>query len=159
MCSEQKGPQPCLTRSEGRVDELDVHDAGGGGGGSYQRWKRSITTGGPNRGHVGLAIVLTPFSSIIISLLIFLPIYLIIINFNIQSENWMHIKENLLHRYVRSTLYLVVGVGAVSTIIGVGCAWFVTCYDFHGRKVIEWILILPMTIPTSQKNIVTEQIH
>ena len=88
------------------------------------------------------------FSSIIISLLIFLPIYLIIINFNIQSENWMHIKENLLHRYVRSTLYLVVGVGAVSTIIGVGCAWFVTCYDFHGRKVIEWILILPMTIPT-----------
>ena len=83
------------------------------------------------------------FSSIIISLLIFLPIYMIIINFNIQSENWMHIKENLLHRYVRSTLYLVVGVGAVSTIIGVGCAWFVTCYDFHGRKVIEWILILP----------------
>ena len=88
------------------------------------------------------------FISIVTSLLIFLPIFLILTNFNIQSENWLHIKEHLLYRYVSSTLYLVIGVGIISTIIGVGCAWFATCYDFRGRKYIEWILILPMTIPT-----------
>ena len=88
------------------------------------------------------------FLSILASFLIFLPIFLIITNFNIEADNWLHIKENLLIGYVSSTLYLVIGVGIASTIIGVGCAWFITCYDFYGRKYIEWILILPMTIPT-----------
>ena len=88
------------------------------------------------------------FLSILASFLIFLPIFLIITNFNIEAVNWLHIKENLLIGYVSSTLYLVIGVGIASTIIGVGCAWFITCYDFYGRKYIEWILILPMTIPT-----------
>ena len=86
--------------------------------------------------------------SIIISLFIFLPILLIIFNATAESNNWLHIKENLLFNYVFSTLYLVIGVGIISTVIGVGCAWFVTCYNFVGRKYIEWLLILPMTIPT-----------
>ena len=67
---------------------------------------------------------------------------------NIESENWNHIKENLVFRYVSSTLYLVVGVGFLSTLIGVGCAWFVTCHSFYGRKFMEWILILPLTFMT-----------
>ncbi len=88
------------------------------------------------------------FISIIICVIIILPIFLIIFNMNIESENWNHIKENLVIRYVSSTLYLIVGVGFLSTIIGVGCAWFVTCHSFYGRKFMEWILILPLTIPT-----------
>ena len=86
--------------------------------------------------------------SVIVSLIIFLPILLIIFNVTAESDNWLHIKENLLSNYVFSTLYLVIGVGIISTVIGVGCAWFVTCYNFVGRKYIEWLLILPMTIPT-----------
>jgi len=88
------------------------------------------------------------FLSIVTSLIIFIPIFIIITNFNAESENWSHIKENLLFDYISSTLFLVLGVGLTSTIIGVGCAWFVSCYEFYGRKFIEWILILPMTIPT-----------
>ena len=95
-----------------------------------------------------LRINIWSFLSILVSLIIFIPILLIITNFNIESENWIHIKENLLTSYICSTLYLILGVGIISTIIGVGCAWFVTCYNFYGRKYIEWILILPMTIPT-----------
>ena len=88
------------------------------------------------------------FFSIIASLIIFIPIIIIITNFNAEAENWSHIKENLLFSYIGSTLLLVIGVGLTSTIIGVGCAWYVSCYEFYGRKFIEWILILPMTIPT-----------
>ena len=88
------------------------------------------------------------FISIIISLFIFMPIFMIIYNYNFQTDNWFHIKENLLFTYLSSTVYLVLGVSIVSTIIGVGCAWFVTCHNFYGRKYLEWILILPMTIPT-----------
>ncbi len=86
--------------------------------------------------------------SILASLLIFLPIFFIITNFNIEAENWLHIKENLLLKYIFSTLYLVIGVCITSTVIGVGSAWFVTCYEFYGRKYIEWLLVFPMTIPT-----------
>ena len=86
--------------------------------------------------------------SILVCLLVFLPIFLIILNVTSESENWLHIKENLLFDYIFSTLYLVIGVGIISTVIGVGCAWFVTYYNFSGRKYIEWLLILPMTIPT-----------
>ena len=86
--------------------------------------------------------------SMVISLVIFLPIFLIIYNFNIESENWLHIRQNLLMKYIHSTLYLVFGVGILSAVIGVGSAWYVTCHEFHGRKYLEWILILPMTIPT-----------
>ena len=86
--------------------------------------------------------------SILVCLLVFLPIFLIIFNVTAESENWLHTKENLLFNYIFSTLYLVIGVGILSTVIGVGCAWFVTFYNFSGRKFIEWLLILPMTIPT-----------
>ncbi len=81
-------------------------------------------------------------------LIFFLPIFLTFSNFNAISENWSHIREHLLFSYFFSTLYLVLGVGIISTVIGVGCAWFVSAYNFTGRKYIEWILILPMTIPT-----------
>ena len=88
------------------------------------------------------------FLSILIALMIFLPIFLIIYNFNIESDNWVHIRENLLGKYIFSTLCIVLGVSVLSTIIGVGSAWYVTCHNFRGRKTLEWILILPMTIPT-----------
>ena len=88
------------------------------------------------------------FLSLLVSLIIFLPIFLIICNFNIESENWLHIRQNLLVKYIHSTLFLVFGVGILSSVIGVGSAWFVTCHEFYGRKYLEWILILPMTIPT-----------
>ena len=88
------------------------------------------------------------FSSILIVLMIFAPIFLIIYNFNIESDNWSHIRENLLGKYILSTLCIVLGVSILSTIIGVGSAWYVTCHDFSGRKTLEWMLILPMTIPT-----------
>ena len=86
--------------------------------------------------------------SLIICFLIFSPIFIIIINFNIQTENWAHIKEYLLLKYIFSSSLLVIGVGLISTIIGVGCAWIVTCYNFHGKRLIEWTLLLPMTVPT-----------
>ena len=60
------------------------------------------------------------FLSILIALMIFLPIFLIIYNFNIESDNWVHIRENLLGKYIFSTLCIVLGVSVLSTIIGVG---------------------------------------
>ena len=81
-------------------------------------------------------------------LLIFIPLTLVILNFNQYSDNWIHIKEFLLLKYTFSTLILVIGVGILSLILGVGTAWIVSVYEFYGRKIIQWLLIIPLTIPT-----------
>ena len=49
--------------------------------------------------------------------------------------------------YVLNTTLLMMGVGALTTLIGVSCAWFVSAYDFPGRKIISWLLILPIAAP------------
>ena len=49
--------------------------------------------------------------SILVLITIFTPIFLILYNFNINSENWVHIKNNLLGKYIFSTVYIILGVG------------------------------------------------
>jgi iron(III) transport system permease protein len=40
------------------------------------------------------------------------------------------------------------GVGLLSLLIGTGTAWLVTMYRFPGRRVFEWLLLLPLAVPT-----------
>ena len=38
------------------------------------------------------------------------------------------------------------GVGALSFLIGTGTAWLVTMYRFPGRRIFQWLLLLPTYI-------------
>ena len=69
-------------------------------------------------------------------------------NLTNYSENWEHIKETVLGRYIFGSFILVFGTALVATIIGVSCAWLVACCEFPGRRFFEWALILPLAIPT-----------
>lgn len=60
---------------------------------------------------------------------------------------WGHLFETVLPRYVANTLLLMAGVGGVSLVFGVSTAWVVTRYDFFGRRVLEWMLVLPFAVP------------
>ena len=40
------------------------------------------------------------------------------------------------------------GVGALSFRIGTGTAWLVTMYHFPGRRIFQWLLLLPLAVPT-----------
>ncbi|WP_201740509.1 ABC transporter permease [Paracoccus aeridis] len=40
------------------------------------------------------------------------------------------------------------GVGALTAVIGTSMAWLVTAYDFRGRRMLEWALLLPLAVPT-----------
>ena len=88
------------------------------------------------------------FVSFIIGLFIIIPIAFVAIQFNNSSENWHHIQENVLYKYIYSTLILVLGTGVLSVFFGVITAWIISFYEFPGRKLLEWGLILPLTIPT-----------
>jgi iron(III) transport system permease protein len=49
---------------------------------------------------------------------------------------------------LRRTLGLTAGVGVLSLLIGTGTAWLVTMYRFPGRSVLQWLLLLPLAVPT-----------
>jgi iron(III) transport system permease protein len=40
------------------------------------------------------------------------------------------------------------GVGLISLIVGTGTAWLVSMYRFPGRRFFQWLLLLPLAIPT-----------
>ncbi|MGI9400294.1 MAG: ABC transporter permease [Rhizobiaceae bacterium] len=82
------------------------------------------------------AIVLIPFLA------------LILLAFGDSREVWFHLVANVLPRSVSTTIMLMAGVGLLSSAIGVGAAWLVSRYEFTGRKVLQWALVLPLAIPT-----------
>jgi iron(III) transport system permease protein len=65
-----------------------------------------------------------------------------------QDGLWSHVARYVLPGAVRNTLALLVGVGALVVSIGTGAAWLVTAYDFPGRRVLAWALLLPLAVPT-----------
>ena len=49
---------------------------------------------------------------------------------------------------VRETGLLMLWVGLLTASLGLVAAWLVTHFDFPGRRVFEWALILPLAVPT-----------
>jgi len=60
---------------------------------------------------------------------------------------WGHLFATVLPRYVSNTVMLMAGVGALAVLFGVSTAWVVTRYDFAGKALFEWMLLLPAAIP------------
>ncbi|MGC6518153.1 MAG: ABC transporter permease, partial [Candidatus Puniceispirillaceae bacterium] len=58
-----------------------------------------------------------------------------------------HLVETVLGRYLFNTLILMVGVGALACLFGVSSAWVVSRYEFYGRSLFGWLLILPAAMP------------
>jgi iron(III) transport system permease protein len=62
-------------------------------------------------------------------------------------ESLSHLAQYVLPQTIKNTIFLVVGVGVVTTILGVSLAWLTAVCDFPLRKFFVWALILPMAIP------------
>lgn len=64
------------------------------------------------------------------------------------SSHWQHLLQHVLPEAARNTLWLLLGVGSIALLLGVGCAWAVTAYNFAGRRVLAWALLLPLAMPS-----------
>jgi iron(III) transport system permease protein len=85
----------------------------------------------------------------IISLLTIAPILAIaVLALQSSGDAWPHLIVNVLPGALRRTLGLMAGVGTLTLLIGTGTAWLVTMYRFPGRRVFEWLLLLPLAVPT-----------
>ncbi len=86
---------------------------------------------------------------VIISLLLAIPVFAILISlFKGTGEMWEHITSYFLIDYIQNSIILLLGSGIICFVIGTSSAWVVSRYKFKGRKIIEWLLFMPLAIPS-----------
>ncbi|ONK24997.1 iron ABC transporter [Bacillus sp. VT-16-64] len=84
----------------------------------------------------------------IIIILLFLPNLAIVSGlFTPSNENWEHIKEFVLYKYLQTSLILVLSTAFLTIAIGLSLAWLIAQYNFPLRNFLKWALILPLSIP------------
>lgn len=88
-------------------------------------------------------------SAVAVAAVIALPIVAVIVLAAFPDENiWPHLFATVLPGYVTTTLGLMAGVGLIALFVGTGTAWLVTMYTFPGRRIFEWLLLVPLAMPT-----------
>ena len=66
----------------------------------------------------------------------------------VRSGLWQHLLATVLPQAAGNTVLLLAGVGLLVGVVGTGCAWLVTAYEFPGRRLLSWALLLPLAVPT-----------
>ena len=87
-------------------------------------------------------------SSFLISLTIVIPIITVFSSFFETTGNYSSIiKNTFLYEYIFNSLILLMGVLILTFVIGVGCAYLVSFYNFPGVNFFKWALILSFAVP------------
>jgi iron(III) transport system permease protein len=86
---------------------------------------------------------------VFVAVVVILPMAIILGSmFQPEVEIWEHMVETLLVDMIRNTLFLCVGVLVGTFILGVGSAWLTAVCEFPGRSFFNWVLMMPLAIPT-----------
>ena len=67
---------------------------------------------------------------------------------DLSDDTLSHLAATVLPVYVSNTLWLMLGVGLGTVVIGSSTAWLVTMYRFPGRRLLSWALLLPLAVPS-----------
>lgn len=87
--------------------------------------------------------------ALVLSLIAAAPLFAIaVMALHSSGDTWPHLVANVLPGAVRRTLILMAGVAAIALAVGTGTAWLVTMYRFPGRRWFQWLLLLPLAMPT-----------
>lgn len=84
-----------------------------------------------------------------VTILVSIPIVLVIGNGIVfgGGEIWQHVLKHSLSSWALNSALVIIFTGLFTLIAAVPSAWLVTYYDFQGRAIFEWSLILPLAIP------------
>ncbi|WP_142850655.1 iron ABC transporter permease [Telmatospirillum sp. J64-1] len=86
--------------------------------------------------------------TILVALLVATPVLVVLAHVFVPTgEVWTHLSQTVLPRYISNSLWLMLGVGVGTLVIGVGTAWAVTMCRFPGVRQFEWALLLPLAVP------------
>jgi iron(III) transport system permease protein len=65
-----------------------------------------------------------------------------------SAGHWSHLAAYVLPQAAANTGLLLLGVGLLTALLGTGSAWLVSAYEFRGRRMLSWALLLPLAVPT-----------
>lgn len=60
---------------------------------------------------------------------------------------WVQLWNTRLPGMITDTALLVTAVVVGTVAVGTSLAWLVSAYDFTGRRVVSWLLVLPLAVP------------
>lgn len=87
--------------------------------------------------------------SVFVAVLVLLPVLALALEaFQGSAGLWAHLFATSLPSALLETVILLTGVGIIAAVLGTSTAWLVTAYDFRGRGMLEWALLLPLAVPT-----------
>jgi iron(III) transport system permease protein len=87
-------------------------------------------------------------TAVITTAIVALPVLSVLILALFPEDNiWPHLIDTTLPRYLWTTLLLMLGVAAITLVIGLSTAWAVTMCEFPGRRFFEWAMLLPFAVP------------
>ncbi len=82
------------------------------------------------------------------ALLLALPVLVILTSLlQPETEIWQHLRQTVLADYVLNSLLLAGGTGLGALLLGTGSAWLISQYQFVGRRLLQWMLLLPLAMP------------
>lgn len=67
--------------------------------------------------------------------------------FSVQSEVWQHLASTVLSDYVANSLLLAISTGIGTIILGTYVAWIMVHYQFVGKSILHWLVLLPLAMP------------
>lgn len=96
-----------------------------------------------NKG-IGLA----RFWLVLCSTLVLLPLLVVLTSFGeIDQEIWQFLLDYQLGLLLKNTLILLITTSVGILLLGVTTAWLTAMYQFPGRKLFFWAMMLPLTVP------------
>lgn len=97
----------------------------------------------PRRGRLRI-----PVAPLVIAVFVLAPILLVAAELMTPSVDvWVHLWRTLLPEMLLNTALLLAGVCVLSLALGVSLAWLTAMHRFPGRRIFDWLLILPMAMP------------
>ena len=88
-------------------------------------------------------------SAPVLAFVVALPVLIIVASLfgSGSGETWAHLWRTVLATYVVNSFILMLGVGALTLILGIPAAWFTAVCEFPGRRLFIWLLPLPLAFP------------
>lgn len=84
---------------------------------------------------------------LLVALVVAGPLAALPVSFIGEGETFNRIARTLLPEAVATSVGLGLGVGLGTLFVGGGLALLVSFYDFPGRRILDWALVLPLAVP------------
>jgi len=86
--------------------------------------------------------------ALLIAVTLSLPIFVVSSSiFSGFGPTWTHLADTVLSDYISNSVLLLLSVAIGTLLLGVPAAWFTSVCDFKGRKLLTWMLLLPLAFP------------